>query len=394
MTSAPFRIAVITTEYRPLAHADVIVSRWLQPYPTDEKHGWGHPRTQIASIYTAQCPPNDMAAEICRKHDIPRFATVEGALTLGGDRLAVDAVLLIAEHGEYPENEFRQKLYPRRELFEEVVAVFRKEGRVLPLFFDKHFSWNPVSIKEMYAVIDRWKIPFLGGTSLTHFGMEPQPALPEASAPAQRIDELVAIYYDSLEAYLFHSLEVVEKLLEEQTTGYLANRTGVAEIVAWSGADVWKALDEGLFSADLLEAAAGAVSPESAELFYGLRSQPEAELYAFQLRYRDGSKITHVMQKGTIKTWTLGWRIGEKVDAARVRESGGAEEFYGHFARLNRVIEDFFLSGEMPIPVERLYVTSLATALCMRALGQPGVPMAVEDGCLPVLSGGPAPAIA
>lgn len=374
---------MITTVYRPLSHADVIVSRWLEPRPTDVKYGWGAPRTTIASIHTVQCPPNDMAAEVCEKHGIPRFDTVEEALTLGGDRLAVDGVLLIAEHGEYPDNEFRQKLYPRHELFEEVVAVFRREGRVVPLFFDKHFSWNPASIRAMYATIAELGIPFFGGTSLTHMGLLPPQTLPGAGGAPQRVEEVVAIYHDALEAYLFHSLEVVEKLLEEQTTGYLNRRTGLEEIVAWSGAGVWKALEEGVFSVKLLEAAALALAPDGVERFYTLRDQPEAELHAFQLRYRDGSKVTHVMQKATLRGWAFGWRAGETV-RANVVDAGSAEEFYPHFARLSRLVEDFFLSGKPPIPLERLYVTSLATALCMRALAQPGVPLAVEDGGLPL----------
>ena len=54
--------------------------------------------------------------------------TSPAALTLGGDKLAVDGVLLIGEHGDYPMNEKMQKLYPRYEYFQKIVEVFTQVG--------------------------------------------------------------------------------------------------------------------------------------------------------------------------------------------------------------------------------------------------------------------------
>ena len=66
---------------------------------------------------------------------------MEEALRRRGRRLAVDAVLLVGEHGDYPTNERGQKLYPRYELFERIVDVMRKQRAVaVPVFCDKHLS--------------------------------------------------------------------------------------------------------------------------------------------------------------------------------------------------------------------------------------------------------------
>ena len=46
---------------------------------------------------------------------------------LGTEQLAVDAVLLIGEHGNYPTNAKAQVQYPRKEFFDQTVAVFRKQ---------------------------------------------------------------------------------------------------------------------------------------------------------------------------------------------------------------------------------------------------------------------------
>ena len=37
--------------------------------------------------------------------DVPMYGSINQALTLGGKELAVDGVLLIGEHGDYPWNE-------------------------------------------------------------------------------------------------------------------------------------------------------------------------------------------------------------------------------------------------------------------------------------------------
>ena len=46
----------------------------------------------------------DISARLAASWGVPRFGSIRDALTLGGATLAVDGVLLIGEHGEYPTN--------------------------------------------------------------------------------------------------------------------------------------------------------------------------------------------------------------------------------------------------------------------------------------------------
>ena len=70
----------------------------------------------------------------------PSMTRLPGTLTLGGERLAVDGVLLIAEHGQYDESPTGSIQYPKRRMFGEIVKVFEASGRVVPVFSDKHLE--------------------------------------------------------------------------------------------------------------------------------------------------------------------------------------------------------------------------------------------------------------
>ena len=106
------RVAAIVTWYQYYSHADVICGRILEGYyPNNARQ---EPRTQLVSMYTDQIAPKDMSRDLSKKHGFPIYPTIAEALTLGTRKLAVDAVLLIGEHGDYPTNEKGQKLYPRR----------------------------------------------------------------------------------------------------------------------------------------------------------------------------------------------------------------------------------------------------------------------------------------
>ena len=216
--NSDFKIAVVSTIYYPASHADVIVSRWLEPRESDKEWGWNAPKTRIASIFVEQfsaldardlpaeeferekyCTTVDLARLMSEKHDVPLYATVREALTLGGDTLAVDAVLLIGEHGEYPFNELRQKMYPRKELFDEIIAVFQETNQVVPLFCDKHLSWNPQWAIEMFDTTQRMQIPFFAGSSLPLVGLDP----PAPDLTGVKLIEYVSLFYVGPEAYGF-----------------------------------------------------------------------------------------------------------------------------------------------------------------------------------------------
>jgi hypothetical protein len=159
----PKKIAAIITEYRPNSHADVIVGKYLEGFNQDGKPPY--PNSKVVAMFTEQVPKTDMSRDMARKHNVPIYRTVAEALTLGGDKLAVDGVLLIGEHGDYPMNDKEQKLYPRFEMFLKITDVFRQSGRSVPVFNDKHLSWSWRQAERMVEISRELRFPMLAGSS-------------------------------------------------------------------------------------------------------------------------------------------------------------------------------------------------------------------------------------
>ncbi|MCE2394505.1 hypothetical protein J4G02_07945, partial [Candidatus Poribacteria bacterium] len=136
----------------------------MKGFPTDD--GLQAPRVDLVSIYLDQIDPRDIGRELAELHGVPIYPSIRQALTLGGNELAVDGVLLIGEHGDYPYNELEQHMYPRRYLFEQICGVFASSGRTVPVFCDKHLSYNWTDAKWMYDRAKGLNVPFMAGSSL------------------------------------------------------------------------------------------------------------------------------------------------------------------------------------------------------------------------------------
>ena len=120
------KVAAIVTEYRKNSHADLIVGKILEGYLHD---GGAGPNLELVSLYVDQFPEKDLSRGLAEKHGFKIQDSIAAAITRGGDRLAIDGVLCIGEHGKYPTNDKGQLLYPRRRFFEEVCKVFEKSKR-------------------------------------------------------------------------------------------------------------------------------------------------------------------------------------------------------------------------------------------------------------------------
>jgi hypothetical protein len=244
------RIAAIVTEYRKYSHAQHIVDRFLYGYGWNGRHH--RPPMDVVSLYTDQVPEGD--ASRARAEEIPSlriYPTVADALTLGGEKLAVDGVLLIGEHGNYPTNEKGQRLYPRYELFEQIVQVFRRSGRGVPVFNDKHLSWNWDWAQQMVDTARQMQFALMAGSSLPVARRIPPVEMPFGAD----VEEAICLALGSPDSYDFHALEALQSMVERRRGG----ETGVVAVQALKDEAVWDALARGTWAkggwdARLLEA--------------------------------------------------------------------------------------------------------------------------------------------
>ena len=157
------RAAAVVTVYRYNSHADVLVGRLLSGYSANAT--WTPSRTQIVSFHAAQVPANiDMSRDLAARNGFQIYPTIRDALTLGGKSLAVDGVVFVGEHGDYPVNDVGQSLYPRYELFSQIMDVYEETGRSVPTFFDKHFSYSWDKADAIYRRAKKIGFPFMAGS--------------------------------------------------------------------------------------------------------------------------------------------------------------------------------------------------------------------------------------
>lgn len=349
------KIAAIITEYRPNSHADVIVTKFLKGFPTDE--GLIPPRVEIAAMYVDQFPENDLSRKFAAEHEVPIYPSIVKALTLGGEKLAVDGVLLIGEHGDYAWNEKEQHLYPRKYFMEQICGVLATSGRAVPIFNDKHLAYNWPDARWMYDRAAQLGAPFMAGSSLPLAWRNPWLEHPLETP----IQEAIAIGYSGLDVYGFHTLETLQCMVERRAGG----ETGVAAVTCLEGEAVWRAAQEGLWSRELAEAACARIEDKPAGSMEEHCPQPAL----FLVEYRDGLRGTILMLNGYVTDMAYAARVGDEIQATEFYLQRGFS--HAHFSYLSLNIEEMFVTGRPTYPVERTLLTTgvLEAALDSRHRG-------------------------
>jgi hypothetical protein len=346
-------IACVTTVYRPMSHSFHIAGRFFDGYA---KGGELHvPQQYLRGMAVDQTPENDLSRDMAREFGC-RWSRSIADVLFEGDKLAVEGVLLIAEHGNYPRNEKGQILYPRYEMFQQIVEAFRKAGRTVPVFCDKHLSYSWAKAKQMYDWARELKFPLMAGSSLPVTWRRPELELP-LNAP---VEEALVAGYGPIEVYGFHALETLQCMLERRNGG----ETGVRAVTCLSGREVWKAGDAGKWSWGLLEHALGrseSLCPGDIRRNVGNASgqgMPASPAIAFLIEYRDGTRGTAMLLNGHIQDFCFAARLtGETPPPScmfLLPPPPGAKFFDG----LVMNIEKLFETGHSPYPVERTLLTS------------------------------------
>ena len=306
----PRKVALIATWVKKYAHAQHFIDRFLEGYGWHGKHHY--PALKLVSLYVDQFPEGDLSRDRERRHGVRIYPSIAEALTLGTSKLAVDGVIIIGEHGDYPRNEKGQKLYPRYRFFKEVVRVFENSGRSVPVFNDKHLSTDWGECVEMVEDSKRLGFAFLAGSSLPVTWRIPATEI-SLGTP---LEESVCACYGGVDSYDFHGLETAQCMSERRAGG----ETGVRSVHAVKGANVWDKLADQPETKRLLFAAlarshtcAGApgYTYSQPSLDWIRRASPEA--VAYFIEHRDGFRTTMFLLNGLIRDFNY---------AGKVKQSG------------------------------------------------------------------------
>ena len=132
--------------------------------------------------------------------------------------------------------------------------------------------------------------------------------------------------------------------------------------------DVGRAVEAGVF-ADVPGGIFNVVSGSDNPGMDLTAARRDPSVNAFRLHYENGLIVTHFHQVESVRRWCLAARVSDTGEmVAGAGNVGGAAHYFPHFARLCREIDDFFVTGQSPVPLKRIYTTSMVTALCLRAL--------------------------
>jgi hypothetical protein len=350
--SARKKIAAISSTYNVRSHTDNFVTRFLEGYWINDQYY--PPPCDIVSLYLDQTHPADIAHRLSSAYGFPIVPSIADALTLGTGKLAVDGVLTVCEHGEYPFNDKQQELYPRYEFFEQVVDVFRKSGRSVPVYTDKHLSYDWTKAKRMYDWSRELKFPMMAGSSVSVTFRRPELDYPLG---VEFEDALMVGGGWVSDGGVFHNLETLQCFVERRKGG----ESGIRAVQHLEGDAVWKAAAEGRWSKDLMRAAlsrgqkVGPGAPEDVK-------KPVVCL----LEYNDGFRASILMLPGLVNEYLM---------ALKVKGKKGPDstlcyipiENSNNFSPLTHAIAHMYTTGKLLYPVERTLLTTGALSFLMES---------------------------
>ena len=358
-STARKRIAFLGTEVRTHSHAQHFLDRHAMGYTYGGK--WQAPRFDIASVFIDQHPEGDLAPSRIEKYKLRSFSSIEEALTLGTSKLAVDGVVIIAEHGKYPDNEKGQRRYPRYDWFKKVVKVFEASGRSVPVFNDKHLSTVWSECVEMVEDSKRLGFPFLAGSSLPVTWRMPSIDMP-IDTP---LKESVCVCYGRPDSYDFHGLETAQCMSERRKGG----EVGISRVVALRGENLWQTLRMEKYKDTRRLIAAALTRSHNLPVDTGYPTAPVSVEWAekamtdsigYLIEHRDGFKTTMLMSP--IRDFNYAGLRADNDEIVSCQmylpmptHGSSTADFFNPLARH---IETLVIENQSPYPVQRTLLTS------------------------------------
>jgi hypothetical protein len=291
------------------------------------------------------------------------------ALRCGGSRIAVDAVLAIAEQGgDYPysSNDMGQILLPTYDWFQQCVHVFEEENHAVPYFNHKQLSFSFPEAQNMVKTAERLEFPLLAGSSMPVTWRLPDVDIP-LGAPVQ---EAVMVGVGRFDGMDFDALDAMQCMLERRKGG----ETGVKAVQLLEGDDVWAARKAGRWSEDLMSSALSRSDTPLGLTVLDGRTQDLAapgvlpqlvkDPAAYCIEYTDGTRATLLMLNGAIRDFNISARVaGHGLVSTQFFMSPAPNQTFS--ACLATKVEQMYQTRNAPYPVQRTLLTTGLLEACL-----------------------------
>jgi hypothetical protein len=190
------------------------------------------------------------------------------------------------------------------------------------------------------------------------------------------VGEVLCLAHGGVDSYDFHALEVIQCMAERRKGG----ETGVAAVQALRGGPVWKALaagsweaggwDPGLFEACLCRSQTLAQPPTFSDR-HPIPAQMREwvqDPVAYRVEYADGLRATMLLMNGLVGDFTCAARLKGRAEPLSTLFYLPPNPNVICSAALMGKVEEMFLTGKPPFPVERTLLTTGLVAAAVRSL--------------------------
>lgn len=342
MQSRP-RIAFLTSFWGATrSHADWIVTKLLDGY-------WWHgaytpSRVEVVSVYIHQFEESGLGQKVCKAKGIPIFDTVGEAVTLGGEELAVDGVVIVGEHGEYLTDLKGHWLLPRWWIYKQVIQVFERSKRSVPIFNDKHLSYDWNEAKWMFDKSRELNFPLTGGSSIPVYYRKPEIELP-IDTP---LKNSLVLGGTADEGAIFHAIDVLQAFVERRKGG----ETGVKSVQSIRGPETWKWVEANPWAYRLLNSV-----ENSFQLERGYFQQSQRTNMCI-IEYNDGTEAAVIGGRG------VGWTFAGEIDGDKeptvismLGWPGPFDQYHASNAQPHWITE-MMVTREEPFDAKRLLLST------------------------------------
>ncbi|GAA3761029.1 twin-arginine translocation signal domain-containing protein [Terriglobus aquaticus] len=351
------RIACLVSYWgAPNSHADWIIDKLMDGYWW---HGAHTPsRVDVVSVYIHQLDTSPLGQKVCAAKNIPIYKTVAEAVTLGGKDLAVDGVVIVAEHGNYPTNLKGQWMLPRWWIYQQVIRVFEQSNRAVPVFNDKHFSWDWDEAKWMFDKSRELGFPLTGGSSIPAYFRKPEIEL----TPGTPIRNSIVVGDAADEGALFHCVDVLQAFVDRRKGG----ETGVRSVQSIRGPESWNWVQHTAWANNLFEAVRKQFNLEPDQI------QKVRNPNVTVVEYNDGTNGAVITGAGV--GWTYAADIAGQPSPTLISMlgwPGPLSQYHASNAHSHWAIE-MMLTKQEPFNAERLLLATGITDFAMDSCWQNG----------------------